>query len=245
VASHFKGRKNVTLVHSGDILIGKPFKPKLGQGLHNQLKDLGVKVILGERIDGIQGRTTGSLGGMRSFETRTHGTIKGTHGTLKLTLGRISLTRREHAADYLFIATGNKPRGGELLSTLAPYAITESGHIAVTSKLNLAKHPNIYVIGDANDAPVLKMAVTGGQQAQVAAKVSGSCLVRVRFHLLTERREQNVIAPSAHVEFKPSQELIIVTVGPKGGQAQMFGFGVGVSVLLGSVCVFVDVRQNG
>jgi NADH dehydrogenase FAD-containing subunit len=85
------------------------------------------------------------------------------------------LTRSEHAADYLFVATGNKPRGGELLSTLAPDAITESGHIAVTSKLNLAKHPNIYVIGDANDAPVLKMAATCPPQAQVAAKVSKFC----------------------------------------------------------------------
>jgi hypothetical protein len=87
VASYFKDKKTVTLVHSGDGLIGEPFRPKLGNGLQSQLEKLGVKVILGERVEGLQGRTSGLLRGEQTFETKNHGQIKGQSGPSK-PLGR-------------------------------------------------------------------------------------------------------------------------------------------------------------
>jgi apoptosis-inducing factor 2 len=157
-------------------------------------------------------------------------------------MGRILLTRDEYTADYLFVATGNKPRGGLLLSSLAPYAITESGHIAVTSKLNLAKHPNIYVIGDSNDTPVPKIVGACREQGEVAAQVSVFVFRDAVESICDKRRVQNVIAASAHVDYKPGQEAMGVTVGPNGGQIQLWGFILGVSL---PVCVSLCTWTKG
>ncbi|MCG8367138.1 MAG: NAD(P)/FAD-dependent oxidoreductase [Pseudanabaenales cyanobacterium] len=43
-------QKNITLVHSGKILIGEPFNAKLGQNLLNNLEKMGVRVVLEERV---------------------------------------------------------------------------------------------------------------------------------------------------------------------------------------------------
>jgi hypothetical protein len=48
---------------------------------------------------------------------------------------------------------------------------------------------------------------------------------------LLMERGQNVSATSAYVDYSPGQDMIVVTVGPNGGQSQAFGFSIGVSFL--------------
>lgn len=71
-----KQKKEITLVSSGDRLMAGPFKPMLGDRLQSQAKEMGVRVVLGQKVD------TGDLQTGRiekqSFQIGNGETVEGT-----------------------------------------------------------------------------------------------------------------------------------------------------------------------
>lgn len=75
-----KQKKKITLVHGGErLLAAESWKPKFGKNLQGQLENLGVEVVLGEKVD-IGERETGTLrpGKDQEFRLSNGSTVKGT-----------------------------------------------------------------------------------------------------------------------------------------------------------------------
>ncbi|KAF9875935.1 hypothetical protein CkaCkLH20_06381 [Colletotrichum karsti] len=119
--------KNVTLVHSRDVVMNR-FGPELQAGALRGLEDLGVEVILSER-------------------TTTDAPVDG-FVTLR--------SGRKVKCDFLVNAIGQQPCS-QLVSELAPEAIAKSGRIKVkpTMQIDVDSLPNIYVCGDVAEAGVV------------------------------------------------------------------------------------------
>ncbi|KAI9901947.1 hypothetical protein N3K66_003764 [Trichothecium roseum] len=123
--------KSVALVHSRDAVMHR-FGPELQARALAELRDLGVEVVLGERVVGED------VGGS---------------GTVTLRSGRVM------ECDYLVKCTGQKPNSN-LVAALSPSSISDSGHVKVLPTLQIADPalPNVYACGDvaalAGDGPV-------------------------------------------------------------------------------------------
>jgi hypothetical protein len=77
IASHFPKAKTVTLVQSGPTLLASKYPPKLAKKLKAGLEQLGVRIVLNERVgqDLIEA-------GKGSFTTKSGETIRGTSPAL-------------------------------------------------------------------------------------------------------------------------------------------------------------------
>ncbi|EPE34307.1 FAD/NAD(P)-binding protein [Glarea lozoyensis ATCC 20868] len=141
-AKHLYRDKNVVLVHSRQAVMNR-FGVELQVAALKGLEDLGVEVILGERLvsENVEGKTATLSSG------------------------------REVRCDFLIHCGGQKP-SSSILSSLTPSSITPSGHLSVKPTLQILdnNHPNIYVCGDVADTgehnPNARHAM---QQAKIAA----------------------------------------------------------------------------
>ncbi|GAA5874585.1 hypothetical protein JCM1840_002237 [Sporobolomyces johnsonii] len=142
-------KKTVTLVHSGERFIAEEgFKPKLGESLKGQLEALGVKVVLGKRVD-VQGLPTGAVeGGAREF---------------KLDDGEAV------TADFIFLAFGNTPNTS-LLSAFDPSILDASHRVKVQPSLQLTGYDNLFAVGDITDIPESKLFAHAQNHGPVVAK---------------------------------------------------------------------------
>ncbi|KAL1958743.1 hypothetical protein VTO42DRAFT_3862 [Malbranchea cinnamomea] len=112
--------KHVVLVHSRNAVMHR-FGPEFQQAALKGLTELGVEVILGERL-------------IREDKRE---------GIVTLSSGRTV------ECDYLVRCTGQKP-ASQVLAGLSPSSISESGHIRVKPTLQIADEAfhNIYTCGD-------------------------------------------------------------------------------------------------
>lgn len=107
-------------------------------------------------------------------------------------------------ADLVYVATGVAPNSAFGKDGLGD-AINDQGHFIVEPTLQLRNHPSVFVVGDANDTPEIKLGALAVRQAPVAAK--------------------NVIAflsGGSLQAYKPMSAAIgFVTLGKKKGIAQL------------------------
>ncbi|KAE8394835.1 hypothetical protein BDV23DRAFT_126500 [Aspergillus alliaceus] len=130
--------KNVTLVHSRETLLGR-FGPRLGKRALQQLKELGVRIILGQRL--------------LSDEAE--------NGTVTLSSGETI------PCDYLVKCIGQHPNS-KLIQLLSPESISESGHVKVRPTLQLIDMSlnHIYAAGDVVEMDNINNGRAAVQQAQ-------------------------------------------------------------------------------
>ncbi|KAI0264925.1 FAD/NAD-P-binding domain-containing protein [Gloeopeniophorella convolvens] len=144
----FYPAKSVTLVHSRSRVMHK-FHPKLHELIAARAEELGVDVLLNERVAIPEGGFPDD----------------GAEFDVELSSGR------RLPADLAIRATGQTPLSAPL-RTLAPECITAAGFIAVRPTLQIADaaYPKIFAIGDVADTQNQKAARRGVQHANVAAE---------------------------------------------------------------------------
>lgn len=151
IATVYENKKEVTLVHGEDNLLSPNFPNKLRDSLAKQLKDLNVKLILGDRID---------------FQKNNIG-----DGLSKLTI----TTEKEQVieSDVQFVAIGAKPNTS-LVESLNGSLIDENSHLVKvkpTLQLDLNDEYNhIFAIGDITNVPETKLAFRAGLHADLVSK---------------------------------------------------------------------------
>ncbi|SCZ90809.1 BZ3500_MvSof-1268-A1-R1_Chr1-3g02272 [Microbotryum saponariae] len=194
-------KKNVTLVHPSKTLFSNGCKEKLGKNLTNSLTALNVKVVVNTRID-VGDLKTGPSSG-RTFTL-------GDGSAITLTGTFIFLS----TADFVFIGFGSTPNS-ELVKAFDEQLVNEKGYVKVKQSLQVAASTpeldHFYAIGDVTDVKEAKQAVTAKAQAPIAAA-----------NILASIKGIKSLKP-----YKPAGDLIVVTVGPKRGAGQMFGFVIG------------------
>ncbi|KAI1117855.1 hypothetical protein F5Y14DRAFT_447797 [Nemania sp. NC0429] len=117
--SHYP-EKTVVLVHSRDNVMHR-FGPKLQNTAMDGLRDLGVKVITGDRLIG---------------EDKEGGVV-------------VLRSGKEIECDFLVNCAGQKPNS-TLIAELSPKTITATGHVLVkpTMQIDDDSLPNVYLCGD-------------------------------------------------------------------------------------------------
>jgi len=140
--------KHVTLIHSRPHLMNK-FHPKMHQIIMNRCKELGIDVILEDRVKVPAG---GFPVGKGEFD-------------IQLESGKTA------KADFAIMCTGQIPLS-DFVRPLSPSSITSSGHIHVKPTLQIGdeQYPNIFVIGDVADTGAQKAARPGFSQAIIVAQ---------------------------------------------------------------------------
>ncbi|GAA5881251.1 hypothetical protein JCM16303_004864 [Sporobolomyces ruberrimus] len=187
-------KKRITLVHSRD-----RFLPLYKQEVHDEvmrrLEELGVEVVLGERLELPE---TDKLGEMKKVTTSTG---------------------KEIEYDLLLRCTGQKPNS-QLMREYLPETINDHGFVKIRPTLQIDAHSvspkrfsekldRIYSIGDVADAGVIKAGHTGWNQAGVAVQ-------NIMCQLGTEYLEQDPSDPKKEyklTEYEKSPPQIKVTLG--------------------------------
>ncbi|MEU8662705.1 FAD-dependent oxidoreductase, partial [Actinoplanes philippinensis] len=145
IAAAWPGRP-VTVVDPVPELLGGRFPDQLRTELARQLDDLGVRVLLGTKLDTAPDTPAGTL---RPFTVTT-----GDGTTIE--------------ADLWFACYGGTTPtaylGPELAASRQP-----SGRLSVTEHLRVAGQERVFAVGDLNDTPELKTGRAAGRQAEVAA----------------------------------------------------------------------------
>ncbi|KAI1808940.1 FAD/NAD(P)-binding domain-containing protein [Daldinia bambusicola] len=115
--------KHVTLVHSRGSVMHR-FGPKLQASATDGIKDLGIKLITGDRV---------------VSEDKEKGIA-------------VLRSGKEIACDYLVNCTGQRP-DSKLIAELSPSSISESGHILTKPTLQIHDDslPNVYICGDVSE----------------------------------------------------------------------------------------------
>jgi apoptosis-inducing factor 2 len=139
-------QKTITLVHTGKSLIGEPFNPKLGQKLLDGLQEMGVQVLLGERV------LLDNLKPEDLIQTQTYVTDKGT------AIG----------ADLLFTCYGAGVNNKYLLAYFAEQ-LDRQGRVKVTPQMQVEGYSNIFAVGDLTNVDEPKMGLLSGAHASIVA----------------------------------------------------------------------------
>lgn len=119
------------------------FDAKLSEIVKTRFEQLGIQTVLGSRAiipaEGLQGATV--------VETKDG---------------------RKIEADLVIETTGMTPNS-DLLRSLSPEAITESGYISVEPTLQVLGQQKVFAVGDIADTLATKSARVGSKQAQIVA----------------------------------------------------------------------------
>ncbi|KIJ58471.1 hypothetical protein HYDPIDRAFT_102602, partial [Hydnomerulius pinastri MD-312] len=195
-------RKCVTLLHSRMQLLPR-FDPGLGDEVFQGLQELGVRIVLGERLD------------MSSLHNPKEGTI-GTR-VIRTTKGRVI------EGDLVVLCTGQTPNTS-LLRAMDPRTIDpETGLVRVLRSMQVSvrpspeaeaeaegsgsepetPYPHLFAIGDAADA---FGAINAGHTAYYQGEVAGRNLIRL---LRREARARDLELE----EYTPGLPMIKVSLG--------------------------------
>ncbi|KAJ1950772.1 hypothetical protein FBU59_000524 [Linderina macrospora] len=154
IAAKYSGSdKQVTIVHGGDRLLPAYYKSGLSSATVSKLKQLGVRVVLNERVD-----VPEDFG----FESHIgHAVLKGASGD-------------EYSSDVQILATGLRTESdflGPLEQDSEEPLRTDHGTIRVLPTMQMrGPYTNIFVPGDNNDYPVsCKYGFKAEMQGDVAA----------------------------------------------------------------------------
>jgi len=154
----------VTLIHSRERLIREQFSDNFQKSLLSKLETIGVKVVLGERVDlnasGIDEKTmsTSSASKMPLAYARLDTKVKTDKG-------------HEYEADLVFLATGTVVNKTALVPHFAD-KLSAAGRLKVAATLQIEGPsgliPNYFAVGDIADVDP-KMAYFAGLEGGVAA----------------------------------------------------------------------------
>ena len=142
--AHIQPDTSVTLI-SADAKLFPDFPAKLGSGLAAKLKDMGVDVVLGQRVTDLQSTTAPYAG--------------------QVTLG----DGRTIAADLVIPANGSKPQVA-LFDGLPGVTKAPDGRVKVDGYLRPSSLPNVFAAGDAVDAGDAMTIVAASRQQPWLAK---------------------------------------------------------------------------
>eukprot|EP01133_Synstelium_polycarpum_P005677 gene5677-6557_t len=193
VATDFPGKK-VTLVHSGDRLVHSTMNDKFTKKLRDQLKALKIDVILNDKIDAPEQVMADRV----SQQSATYTVENRTYTT-------ISGTAIE--ADLVFWCLGTK-LNSEAYQVGFADKMTEHGRLRVNPTLQVEGYENIFAIGDITNIEELKTAYNAAYHANVTAK---------NISILASDKVGKL---AIH---KPSPSIMALSVGRKGGVAQING----------------------
>ncbi|WP_433796169.1 NAD(P)/FAD-dependent oxidoreductase [Actinoplanes sp. CA-252034] len=145
IAAAWPGRPVTVVDPVPELLVGR-FPDRLRSDLARQLDDLGVRMLLGTKLDTPPDTPAGTV---RPFTVTT-----GDGTTI--------------AADLWFACYGGTTPSAYLGPELAA-ARQPSGRLAVTEHLRVAGQERVFAVGDLNDTPELKTGRAAARQAEVAA----------------------------------------------------------------------------
>ncbi|KAJ2718941.1 hypothetical protein GGI07_005507 [Coemansia sp. Benny D115] len=215
--------KKVTLVHSGERLLPTNFREGVGNGAASKLKQLGVDVVLNERVEMPKDSPHAAMVGTQ--------TLKGSSGA-------------EYTADVVIKAIGLKVKsefmaplealeGTSLRATSGPKFIRVKPTLQLDSKL----FPNIFIPGDANDLPMTaKYAYKAEMQGGTAAG-NVRRLIESGFDqdLANARSTSSSAAAEVPVpelsKWNDMIDAIMVPIGPDLGVVQMMKVALGCSFI--------------
>ncbi|MEV4277444.1 NAD(P)/FAD-dependent oxidoreductase [Actinoplanes xinjiangensis] len=145
IAAAWPGRP-VTVVDPASELLGGRFTGEMRTEVARQLDDLGVRLLLGTKLDALPDTPAGVV---RPFTATTgDGEAIG--------------------ADLWFACYGSTVPSGHLGADLSAVRQPD-GRLPVTEHLRVAGHDRVFAVGDVNDTPELKTGRAAGRQAEVAA----------------------------------------------------------------------------
>ncbi|XP_077988307.1 ferroptosis suppressor protein 1-like [Glandiceps talaboti] len=147
IATEFKG-KQVTLIHSQEILVDSALTQKAQKGMMKQLQNLGVKVCLGERVSNLDELPQGHTDQL--FKVLTS---KG----------------NEIDSDLMLKCTGAKVNSSAYHESLGDI-MNELGQLKVNEYLQVKGYNNIYAVGDCTDVKETKMAHNAEKHGEIVAK---------------------------------------------------------------------------
>ncbi|KAJ1862032.1 hypothetical protein LPJ73_000870 [Coemansia sp. RSA 2703] len=223
VAASYPGKK-VTLVHSGQRLLPGNFREGLGSGAKEKLEQLGVQVVLNERIE---------IPDDSAYAARVesgqvvHGS-SGNEYTVDVLIKAVGFTVHSEFVEPLEEIAGKKLRADD-----GPKFI----HVLPTLQLASNLFPNVFVAGDANDLPMtakygFKAEMQGGTAAANIRRMI-ECGFDKDFAHAT-----NVDAAAAADVAVPSLgkwtdyvDAILVPIGPDLGVAQALKVDLGCTGL--------------
>jgi len=141
-------QKHITLVHSEPLLV--PSNPRrVGDQVLKKLSGFpNVKILLGQKVDLEQVRTLG-LAGTHEYTTTKGETI---------------------TADIAILTVGNQRPNTTMFEQALGDTLTPTGFIKVHPTLQVEGHENMFVIGDALNLQVAKLASNCRWQADIVAK---------------------------------------------------------------------------
>lgn len=139
IATEFP-EKTVTLVHGGDRFLPN-LKPNVGQDAANNLKQLGVKIVMQDKVS------------PSSVQGGAYRTEKG----------------QEIRADIVYWCTGIKSNTDFMRADLSD-CLDEQGRIKVEPSLQVTGHSTLFALGDVTDIPEAKLAFLAMKQGEMAAK---------------------------------------------------------------------------
>ncbi|KAJ2346501.1 hypothetical protein GGF43_004971 [Coemansia sp. RSA 2618] len=211
VADHYPSKK-VTLVHSGERLLPLNFKESLSNGAVLKLQQLGVEVVLNERVD-------------IPVDTQFDGSIQ------KLVLSGRS--GRTYNSDMQFLATGTKLHTeymGTLEKQLGVVLREKNGAIKVSPTLQLDTDamPTVFVVGDVNSLPAgAKYAVKAVEQAQLAA-ANLITMIQAGVHNSGKTTSSSPVLQNWNGSI---MNMIAVPIGKSLGVMQVMGLAFGKSYI--------------
>ncbi|KAF9567232.1 FAD/NAD(P)-binding domain-containing protein [Agrocybe pediades] len=167
------GGKNITIVHSQDLLLNDAYPRKWRQKATKSVTDRGVNVILEDYID-----------------------------DLEIKDGKITTRKgKSITADIVMPTRGPRPNT-KFLESLGSDVLASNGYINVLPTLQVKGHPNIFALGDAIEWKEQKQA---GKVGNHAAVVLANVLAILG------------VSKKALVNYKGSNEMIVITNGKNGG----------------------------
>ncbi|KAJ2828151.1 hypothetical protein GGI24_002470 [Coemansia furcata] len=207
-------QKKVTLVHSGKRLLPTNFREGVSNGAVAKLGQLGVDVVLNERVE-----LPDDFGHSAQIG---HKVLRGTSGT-------------EYPSDVQILAVGFKVNSAflePLEAKTGSLLHIEDGpgfiRVRPTLQLDSDLFPNIFVAGDANDLPMtakygFKAEMQGGTAAANIKK-----LIDTEFDKSFSESQDDVVVPALG-KWSDMVDAIMVPIGPDLGVAQMLKVALGCS----------------
>ncbi|KAJ1719778.1 hypothetical protein LPJ53_005518 [Coemansia erecta] len=216
--------KRVTLVHSGKRLLPCNFREGLGSGAKERLEQLGVQVVLNERVELPQDSAYAA-------RVETGQVVRGASGTEYMTdvvIKAVGFTVHSEFVEPLEAIAGKKLRAEE-----GPKFI----HVLPTLQLASNMFPNVFVAGDANDLPMsakygFKAEMQGGTAAANIRRMIECGFDRDLAHATNVDAEAaaDVVVPPLG-KWTDYVDAILVPIGPDMGVAQALKVDLGCTGL--------------
>ncbi|GAA5922185.1 hypothetical protein JCM3775_003520 [Rhodotorula graminis] len=119
-------------------------------------------------------------------------------------------------ADFVFVAFGSSPNTG-FVGEFDPATLNDKRQVKVRPSFQLDKYPTLFAIGD----------ITAVDESKLFAHAKNHGAVAAANIIALIRAGNSASSTTPPKSYKAGPQLMIVSVGTKGGAGQLFGFTVG------------------